>query len=91
MLNWGGETRLFVVWRYNSSSHWTLKMGRKYGPETLVKNQRKTTLGNNPKVTASYCNPGASPKSHNIICYLNAQIVYTHFTAVCTQDSFYAS
>ena len=30
-------------------------MGRIYGPETLVKNRRKATLSNNPKVTTSYC------------------------------------
>jgi hypothetical protein len=28
----------------------TLKMGRIYGPETLVTNRRKVTLGNNPKI-----------------------------------------
>jgi hypothetical protein len=44
---------------------WTLKMGRIYGPETFVKNGRKATLGNNPKVTTSYCNPGGSFKSHS--------------------------
>jgi hypothetical protein len=35
---------------------WTLKMGRIYGPETLVKNQRKATLGNNPKFITSCIN-----------------------------------
>jgi hypothetical protein len=36
-----------------SVTHWTLKMVPIYGPETLVKNQRKATLGNNPKVITS--------------------------------------
>ena len=44
--------------------HWALKMGRIYGPETLVTNQRRATLGNNPKVITLYCNPCGSLKSH---------------------------
>jgi hypothetical protein len=32
-------------------------------PEKLVKNQRKTTPGNNPKVITTYCNPGGNLKS----------------------------
>jgi hypothetical protein len=30
----------------------------------FVTNQRKTSLGNNPKVITTCCNPGASLKSH---------------------------
>ena len=37
-------------------SDWTLKMRRIYGPETLVTNQTKTTLGNNPEVITTYRN-----------------------------------
>ena len=34
-------------------THWTLKMGRIFSPEALVKNRRKATLGNDPNVTPS--------------------------------------
>jgi hypothetical protein len=39
---------------YIRTSQWTVKVGRIYGPQTLVKNRRKATLGNSPKVTTSY-------------------------------------
>ena len=40
-----------------SGSQWTLKMGRIYSPETLVTNQRETTLGKNPEVTTTSFTP----------------------------------
>jgi hypothetical protein len=40
------------------------------GPETLVTNQRKPTLGNNPQVISAYCNSGESLKSHMIKIYV---------------------
>jgi hypothetical protein len=52
----------------NMFRHLTLKMGRIYGPETLVKDHTKATLGNSPKVTTSYRNPGGILRSHS--CYL---------------------
>jgi hypothetical protein len=53
--------RIFVP--SSGSNEFSLKMGRTYGYDMLVNNQRKATLGNNQKVT-SYCNPGGSLKSH---------------------------
>jgi hypothetical protein len=53
-----------LVYPSSWCSHWTLKMGRIYGPETLVTYQKKTTLCNNPKVITSYYNHGGSFKSH---------------------------
>jgi hypothetical protein len=69
------DQRFGITFVPSSGFHQTLMMGQTCDPETLVVNQAKTTLGNNPKAKTKYCNPSGSLKSHkDIPCHLGALI-----------------
>ena len=58
--------------------------------EYTVRNQRKTTLGNNPKVITSYCIPGGSLESHiqhMNLSYSGTRTMATHRALNTSQKS----